>query len=73
VIAWVGAFEQVDESLANGHAFICGDRFTAADLTFAALGGPMVVPPEYVMCFFFLCSTSFQSPSCIYSHHAPIP
>lgn len=57
MIAWVGAFEQVGESLANGHAFICGDRFTAADLAFAALGGPMVAPPEYVMCFFFLCST----------------
>ncbi|KAH8942516.1 hypothetical protein BDL97_14G104400 [Sphagnum fallax] len=40
-------FKEVGESLANGHAFICGDRFTAADLTFAALGGPMVVPPEY--------------------------
>ncbi|MEA2123856.1 MAG: glutathione S-transferase, partial [Solirubrobacteraceae bacterium] len=24
-----------------------GDRFTAADLTFAALAAPIVLPPEY--------------------------
>ncbi|CAM6048869.1 unnamed protein product [Sphagnum compactum] len=40
-------FKEVDELLADGRPFICGHRFTAADLTFAALGGPMVSPQEY--------------------------
>jgi glutathione S-transferase len=39
----------VDELLADGRPFICGHRFTAADLTFAALGGPMVSPQEYAI------------------------
>jgi glutathione S-transferase len=39
---WV--FEQVDEVLADGRSFICGDRFTAADLSFAALGSIMIAP-----------------------------
>ena len=33
--------------LADGRPYLCGDRFTAADLTFAALSAPAVVPPEY--------------------------
>lgn len=37
---------QVDELLADGRPYICGRRFTAADMTFAALGGPMVSPPQ---------------------------
>ncbi len=32
---------------ADGRPFLCGERFTAADLTFAALAAPMVVPPVY--------------------------
>ena len=27
--------------------FLAGDRFTAADIAFCALGAPMVMPPEY--------------------------
>ncbi len=42
---WV--FEQVDEVLADGRSFICGDRFTAADLSFAALGSIMIAPQGY--------------------------
>ena len=27
--------------------YLCGERFTAADLTFACLAAPVIVPPEY--------------------------
>lgn len=40
-------FGKVDEALADGRPFICGDTFTAADLTFASLGGPTVLPRGY--------------------------
>jgi glutathione S-transferase len=32
---------------ADGRPYLCGDRFTAADLTFAALSAPLIVPPAY--------------------------
>ncbi len=32
---------------ADGRPYLCGDRFTAADLTFAALAAPLVVPSDY--------------------------
>lgn len=35
------------ELLADGRPFLCGERFTAADLTFAALSAPLIVPPTY--------------------------
>ncbi len=35
-------FAKVDALLADGRPFLAGDRFTAADLTFAALGAPAV-------------------------------
>ncbi|CAM6023191.1 unnamed protein product [Sphagnum balticum] len=37
-------FKEVDEVLADGRSFICGDRFTAADLSFAALGSIIIAP-----------------------------
>ncbi len=37
----------VAELLADGRPYLCGERFGAADLTFAALSAPLVVPPEY--------------------------
>lgn len=40
-------FRQVDERLADGRAHLVGGRFTAADLTFAALAAPLLMPPEY--------------------------
>jgi glutathione S-transferase len=40
-------FDLVAERLADGRRYLCGDRFTAADLTFAALAAAVVVPPEY--------------------------
>jgi glutathione S-transferase len=33
--------------LSDGRPHLCGDRFTAADLTFAALSAAVVVPPVY--------------------------
>ena len=36
--------QQVDEALADGRPFICGEKFTAADLTFASLAAPVIVP-----------------------------
>ncbi len=42
-----GELDFVARLRADGRPYLCGDRFTAADLTFAALAAPMVVPPVY--------------------------
>jgi glutathione S-transferase len=39
-------FRQVDERLSNGCRFLVDDRFTAADLTFAALAAPVLLPAK---------------------------
>jgi glutathione S-transferase len=41
-----GVFRQVDERLRDGPRFLAGERFTAADLTFAALAAPVLFPVE---------------------------
>jgi glutathione S-transferase len=41
------AFDDVARRLSDGRRHLCGDRFTAADLTFAALAAAVVVPPQY--------------------------
>lgn len=43
----VEAFDRADALLADGRRFLTGDRFTAADLTFASLGAPVVGPESY--------------------------
>ena len=39
--------DHVAELLGDGRGFLCGDRFGAADLTFAALAAALIVPPVY--------------------------
>jgi glutathione S-transferase len=41
------AFDYAAECLGDGRRYLCGERFTAADLTFAALSAAVLVPPEY--------------------------
>jgi glutathione S-transferase len=40
-------FARVGERLADGRRFLVDDRFTAADLTFAALAAPVLFPTGY--------------------------
>ncbi len=40
-------FDTIGERLADGRTYICGDEFTAADLTFSALAAPMLMPADY--------------------------
>jgi glutathione S-transferase len=42
-----GELDFVAGLLADGRPHLCGERFGAADLTFAALAGALVLPPEY--------------------------
>jgi len=38
---------KVEERLGDGRRYLAADRFTAADLTFAALIAPMIGPPQH--------------------------
>jgi glutathione S-transferase len=40
-------FDAVAARLEDGRPYLCGDAFTAADLAFAALAAPVVLPREY--------------------------
>jgi glutathione S-transferase len=40
-------FDEVGERMADGRRYICGDEFSAADLTFAALAAPVLMPVNY--------------------------
>jgi glutathione S-transferase len=40
-------FDGVAERLSDGRPYLCGERFSAADLTFASLAAPLLMPPEY--------------------------
>ena len=39
-------FEEAGCRLADGRPFLVGERFSAADLTFAALSAPVLLPPQ---------------------------
>jgi glutathione S-transferase len=40
-------FDAIAARLADGRPYLTGERFTAADLTFASLAAAVVLPPEY--------------------------
>jgi glutathione S-transferase len=40
-------FDEIADRLVDGRSFLVGDRFTAADLTFAALAAPVLLPERY--------------------------
>lgn len=40
-------FDAVGEYLSDGRSYICGEQFTAADLTFSSLAAPMLMPEGY--------------------------
>jgi glutathione S-transferase len=40
-------FDEIEARLADGRRYLCGDRMTAADLTFAALAAPLLLPDGY--------------------------
>lgn len=40
-------FAQIGARLADGRRYLAGDRFTAADLTFATLSAPLIAPAQY--------------------------
>jgi glutathione S-transferase len=40
-------FDGVAERLGDGRPYLCGERFSAADLTFASLAAAVLMPPEY--------------------------
>ncbi len=40
-------FSDVEQRLQGGSRFLVGNRFTAADLTFASLAAPVLLPPQY--------------------------
>ena len=42
-------FARVGERLRDGRRYLTGDRFTVADLTFASLATPVLLPPEHPM------------------------
>ncbi|MBK7074758.1 MAG: glutathione S-transferase N-terminal domain-containing protein [Myxococcales bacterium] len=55
------AFAKVGALLADGRRYLCGDRFTAADLTFAALAAPVLMPDAYATAY--MPSPANQPPS----------
>ena len=40
-------FKKVDDLLADGRNYLAGNQFTLADLSFAAIAAPMILPVEY--------------------------
>lgn len=43
----LAVFDAVDAALSDGRPYLCGDQISAADVTFAALAGPLLLPAAY--------------------------
>jgi glutathione S-transferase len=43
----IEVFDEVETRLARGGRYLVGNTLTAADLTFAALAAPVLLPPQY--------------------------
>jgi glutathione S-transferase len=41
------SFDRVAERLSDGRQYLVGERFSAADLAFAALAGAVLMPPQW--------------------------
>jgi glutathione S-transferase len=41
------AFAEVERTLGDGRNYLLGDQFSAADITFAALAAPLLMPPNH--------------------------
>jgi glutathione S-transferase len=41
-------FDRVNQVLADGRKYLLGDRFSALDITFAALAAPVIQAPEHI-------------------------
>lgn len=52
-------FARVGARVADGRPYLCGDRFTAADLTFASLAAPVLMPDAYARHFGATLPASF--------------
>jgi glutathione S-transferase len=46
-----GIFSEISDLLADGREYLVGDRFTAADLTFAALASPVLLPERGISAY----------------------
>jgi glutathione S-transferase len=46
VVVW-NEFDYAATLLADGRSFLCGERFSAADLTFACMSAAVIAPPQY--------------------------
>ncbi|MCY7338185.1 MAG: glutathione S-transferase [Chamaesiphon sp.] len=42
-----GVFDRVSHTLSDGRKYLLGERFSAIDITFAALAAPILQPPEH--------------------------
>jgi len=43
----VTIFDEVAARIGDGRPYLCGARFSAADLSFACMAAPVLLPPEY--------------------------